>query len=87
MYPFLYKKYIYLDVHFSQVQIDRATTIFKIVAERISEHVNREQVILAIVYQFVCTATWEVKVAAVESLDMWSPRETQFRLVHGTAGN
>ena len=80
-------KWNYLDVQPSQVQIDRSTTIFKIVTQKISEHVNREQVILAVVYQFVRTATWEVKVAAIEGFDMWSPRETQFWLVHGTAGN
>lgn len=67
---FIYTKENYLDVHSSQVQIDRATTIFKIVTQRISEDVNRKQVILAIVYQFVRTAAWEVEVAAIEGLDM-----------------
>ena len=39
----------------SQVQIDRTATVFKVLAQRISEHVNREQIILAVVYQFVRT--------------------------------
>lgn len=60
----------HLDVQSPKVQIDRAATVCEVLAQRISEHVDREQVILTVVYQFVRTAAGEEHVAAVEGFYM-----------------
>ena len=62
--------HIYLNVQSSKVQIDRATTVFEVLAKRISKHVNRKQVILTVVYQFVRTAAGKVNVAAIKGFQM-----------------
>ena len=60
----------YLYVQSSQVQIDRAATIFRSLAHRVRQHMNRKQIILAVMDHFVRTAAGEINVTAIKGFYM-----------------
>lgn len=60
----------YLNVQSSQVQINCSTTGFCVFTMRVSKHMNRKQIILTIVYQFVSATTREVNITAIEGFHM-----------------
>lgn len=61
----------YLDVQSAQVQINCSTTTgLCVFTMRVSKHMNRKQIVLTIVYQFVSATTREVNITAIEGFDM-----------------
>ena len=76
----------YLNVQSSQVQINCSTTSFCVFTVRVSKHVNRKQIILAIVYQFVGATAREVNITSIEGFHMWAPWEADVWFIHCTAG-
>ena len=74
----------YLDIHPTEVQVDRATAVRVGLTWNITVYVDGEHVILTVVNQLIRAAAREEKIPAIKRVEMRAPRVAQVRLIQHT---